>query len=109
MAIIKATCQSCGDVELSPREVNLAVCRKIDWSVYSFTCKTCGENSKGHVNSEQRDALTLTGVKISILPEEYFQGKQLQVSLSALTGKVIENFMAQLNAEDYLSKKVTDW
>lgn len=38
---IKATCPSCGDVELTRQQVRLVVCSVKSWSYYAFTCATC--------------------------------------------------------------------
>jgi hypothetical protein len=43
MTTIKASCPSCGDVELTSAQVRLVVCSIQDWSFYSFTCHTCHE------------------------------------------------------------------
>ena len=38
MTTIKASCPSCGDVELTPQQVRLVVCSVKSWSYYAFTC-----------------------------------------------------------------------
>ena len=43
MTTIKASCPSCGDVELTSAQVRLVVCSIQDWSFYAFTCNTCHE------------------------------------------------------------------
>ena len=43
MTTIKASCPSCGDVELTPQQVRLVVCSVKTWSYYAFTCTTCLE------------------------------------------------------------------
>ena len=43
MTTIKASCPSCGDVELTPPQVRLVVCSVKAWSYYAFTCGTCLE------------------------------------------------------------------
>jgi hypothetical protein len=43
MTTIKASCPSCGDVELTSAQVRLVVCSVQDWSFYAFTCTTCHE------------------------------------------------------------------
>ena len=43
MTTIKASCPSCGDVELTPAQVRLVVCSVKSWSYYAFTCTTCQE------------------------------------------------------------------
>lgn len=41
MTTIKASCPSCGDVELTPQQVRLVVCSVKNWSYYAFTCTSC--------------------------------------------------------------------
>jgi hypothetical protein len=43
MTTIKASCPSCGDVELTPAQVRLVVCSVKSWSYYAFTCSGCEE------------------------------------------------------------------
>ena len=43
MTTIKASCPSCGDVELTPQQVRLVVCTVQSWSYYAFTCTSCLE------------------------------------------------------------------
>jgi hypothetical protein len=43
MTTIKASCPSCGDVELTPQQVRLVVCSVKAWSYYAFTCTSCLE------------------------------------------------------------------
>lgn len=39
--IVKATCPTCGEQELSPADVSLMVCDHAPLSYYAFTCQTC--------------------------------------------------------------------
>ena len=39
--VVKATCQSCGEVELRPIDLRLRVCSTPEASVYHFTCPRC--------------------------------------------------------------------
>lgn len=41
MTTIKATCPRCGEVELTPAEIRLAVCTNAPLSSYGFTCLGC--------------------------------------------------------------------
>ena len=43
MTTIKASCPSCGDVELTPQQVRLVVCSVKSWSYYAFVCTACSE------------------------------------------------------------------
>jgi hypothetical protein len=41
MAIVKATCPDCGDVEVTIAEVQVQVCASTSWATYSFQCPVC--------------------------------------------------------------------
>src|SRR4051812_38380370 len=43
MTTIKASCPTCGDVELTAHQVRLVVCSVRTWSYYAFSCATCLE------------------------------------------------------------------
>lgn len=62
MTIIKATCPSCGDVELNRDQVRLVVHPVHDLSFYGFTCTRCGEPVRKPAGDEVVRLLTLGGV-----------------------------------------------
>ncbi len=41
MTTIKASCPTCGEVELTPVDVRLMVCTEPSLSYYAFDCPTC--------------------------------------------------------------------
>ena len=43
MTTIKASCPTCGDVELTAHQVRLVVCSVRSWSYYAFSCASCLE------------------------------------------------------------------
>jgi len=62
MTIIKATCPSCGDVELSRDQVRLVVHPVADRSFYGFTCTVCGDAVRKPAGDEVVRLLTMGGV-----------------------------------------------
>jgi hypothetical protein len=62
MTIIKATCPSCGDVELSRDQVRLVVHPRAERSFYGFTCTRCGEGVRKPAGDEVVRLLTMGGV-----------------------------------------------
>jgi len=62
MTIIKATCPSCGDVELSRDQVRLVVHPLADRSFYGFTCTRCGDVVRKPAGDEVVRLLTMGGV-----------------------------------------------
>ena len=62
MTIIKATCPSCGDVELSRDQVRLVVHPLAERSFYGFTCTLCGDVVRKPAGDEVVRLLTMGGV-----------------------------------------------
>lgn len=62
MTIIKATCPSCGDVELARDQVRLVVHPVAERSFYGFTCTRCGEGVRKPAGDEVVRLLTMGGV-----------------------------------------------
>jgi len=62
MTIIKATCPTCGDVELAPDQLRFVVSSVSDRSFYAFTCQDCGDRVRKHANAEVVRLLTVGGV-----------------------------------------------
>ena len=60
MTTIKATCPTCGEVELTPADVSLRVCSYAPLSYYAFTCLTCLEEVRKPAD-EQVVALLVSG------------------------------------------------
>ena len=52
MTTIKASCPGCGDVELTPVQVQLVVCTVKSWSYYGFTCPQCQEGIRKPAGSD---------------------------------------------------------
>jgi hypothetical protein len=72
MATIKASCPSCGDVELTPAQVRLVVCSVNDWSYYAFGCTTCGDEVRKPAGTEVQGLLRTGGVAVErwVVPAE---------------------------------------
>jgi len=62
MTVIKATCPSCGDVELTPAQVRLVTSNVPDRSYYSFTCGACGDLVRKPAGDEVVRLLRVGGV-----------------------------------------------
>lgn len=72
MATIKASCPSCGDVELTAPQVRLVVCSVNDWSYYAFTCTTCGDEVRKPAGTDVQSLLRTGGVAVErwVVPAE---------------------------------------
>ncbi|HET9656437.1 MAG TPA: hypothetical protein VFP72_13860 [Kineosporiaceae bacterium] len=62
MTVIKATCPSCGDVELTPQQVRLVTSNLPERSYYSFTCAACGDLVRKPAGAEVVRLLRVGGV-----------------------------------------------
>lgn len=72
MATIRASCETCGDVEVTSEDVTVRVCRDDSAGTYTFTCPTCGDLVVRGAESHIVDLLVNSGVHLVIwsLPEE---------------------------------------
>ena len=64
MTVIKATCPSCGDVELTPQQVRLVTSNLPEGSYYSFTCEACGDLVRKPAGAEVVRLLRVGGVVV---------------------------------------------
>ena len=72
VATIRASCPTCGDVELTSGDVTVLVCSTTSVSSYAFQCPTCDGAVTKPAEPRVVDLLVSTGVKLSVwqLPAE---------------------------------------
>ena len=72
MTTIKASCPTCGEVELTPADVSLMVCSHAPLSYYAFCCPTCREEVRKPADDHVVSLLVSGGVPASVwrLPGE---------------------------------------
>ncbi len=72
MATIRASCPSCGDVELTTKDVSVQVCSANNQGSYSFLCPVCRLAVSKHAEARIVDLLVSSGVRLSVwhLPAE---------------------------------------
>ena len=72
MTTIKASCPTCGEVELTPADVSLMVCSHAPLSYYAFCCPTCREQIRKPADDHVVSLLVSGGVPASVwdLPGE---------------------------------------
>ncbi len=68
MTTIKVTCPECGDIDLTPLDLELSVAPS--WATYSFTCCDCGNAVRKAADSEVVDLLSSAGVPTHMIPAE---------------------------------------
>ena len=71
MTTIKATCPSCGEVSLTPADVELRVDRSGGGdSYYAFSCPRCRQSVRKHADERVVRLLISGGVTVLDLPEQ---------------------------------------
>jgi hypothetical protein len=101
MTTIKASCPSCGDVELRSPEVRLAVCTLPALSYYAFCCPSCATEVRKPANDQVVSLLVAGGItpKLWEMPAE-----MLEPRLAApLTYDELLDFVLELGAVDDLA------
>ncbi len=72
MAIIKASCPSCGDVEMTIGDVQVSLCATTDVGSYAFRCPGCRTAVSKPIDGNVVDVLVASGARLSVweLPAE---------------------------------------
>lgn len=75
MTTIKATCNRCGEVELTPDDVELRVCTYAPASYYVFDCPVCGGSVQKPADDRVIQLLISGGVRAIVweLPGEIME------------------------------------
>ena len=63
MTTIKASCPSCGEVELTSADITLRVCNHAPLSYYSFVCRTCRDEVRKPADDHIISLLVSGGVR----------------------------------------------
>jgi hypothetical protein len=66
MTLIKASCPSCGEVELAPADVALMVCSHAPLSYYAFTCAGCTQEIRKPADDHVVSLLVSGGVPAQV-------------------------------------------
>ena len=64
MARVRATCNHCGDTELSIDDVSVRICREDHDGVYTFTCPECGLSHEKEASRRTLDLLVASGAEV---------------------------------------------
>jgi hypothetical protein len=77
MTTIKASCPTCGEVELTPPDVRLMVCTAAPLSYYAFDCPTCLSEIRKPADDHVVSLLVSGGVPAQVweLPAEAAEHK----------------------------------
>ncbi|MCB0917711.1 MAG: hypothetical protein KDC39_03990 [Actinobacteria bacterium] len=64
MTTIKATCPTCGDVDLKPRDITVVVAPAAGWATYAFACPACEDQITKTADDEVVTLLRGAGVTV---------------------------------------------
>ena len=64
MARVRATCEDCGDVELTITDVVVRICREDAEGTYLFGCPTCGRRHEKVASKRTLDLLVASGASV---------------------------------------------
>ena len=101
MTTIKASCPSCGEVELTPADVSLMVCSHAPLSYYAFSCPGCFDEVRKPADDHVVSLLVSGGVPANVweVPGEALEPKDgPQLSYDDLL-----DFALQLGTTDLLA------
>lgn len=98
MAMIRATCQDCGDVELTTADVTVRVCNHDESGTYRFRCPLCRMTVAKPAEPRVVDLLVASGVTVSRwdLPAELTESR----SGPAIDHDDLLDFHALLNGDE---------
>ena len=105
MTTIKASCPTCGEVELTPADISLMVCSHAPLSYYAFCCPTCTEEIRKPADDHVISLLMSGGVKATVweVPAEALEPKAGPV----LSYDDLLDFVLQLEASDLVAAQAT--
>lgn len=101
MTTIKASCPTCGEVELTPPDVALMVCTSAPLSYYAFSCPACRSEVRKPADDHVISLLMSGGVKATVweVPAEVLEPH----AGPALTYDDLLDFALELAHNDHLA------
>lgn len=105
MTTIKASCPTCGEVELTPTDVSLMVCRQPALSYYAFDCPRCADEVRKPADDHVVSLLVSGGITATMwdLPAEALEVR----GGPRLTYDDLLDFCLHLGETDQLSALAT--
>jgi hypothetical protein len=105
MTTIKASCPTCGEVELTSADITLMVCSHAPLSYYAFDCPNCLDEVRKHADDHVISLLMSGGVQATVweVPEE-----ALEVKFGpSLSYDDLLDFVLALDGDDFLAPHAT--
>ncbi len=105
MTTIKASCPSCGEVELTAKDITLKVCSSAALSYYAFDCPKCEDEVRKPADDHVISLLMSGGVRAQVweIPAEALEPKPGP----RLSYDDLLDFVLHLGADDLLAARAT--
>ncbi len=102
MAVIRATCQDCGDVELRSADLHIRICRQDRAGTYRFRCPQCRMIEVRNAQNEVLEVLLAAGVHCTewSLPHELEE----EHPGPAITHDDLLDFHEMLESQDWFAR-----
>lgn len=102
MATIRASCPTCGDVELTSRDVTVLVCVTNNEGSYAFQCPRCRVAVSKNAEPKIVDLLVSSGVRMNVwqLPAELDEPR----TGDAISYDDLLEFHFELQQDDWMEK-----
>jgi rRNA maturation protein Nop10 len=106
VATIKASCPTCGDVELTTRDVQVLLCATNNQGSYTFRCPECRLAVSKPAEARVVDVLVASGVRLSVwqLPAELEESHEGE----AISYDDLLSFHFELQREDWFDRLTAD-
>lgn len=97
MARVRATCDHCGDTELSIEAVSVRICREDHDGTYTFACPDCDSLHEKEASRRTLDLLVASGASVTFwsVPVE----RLVDLSVGPLTHDHLLDFQDRLQDE----------
>jgi predicted RNA-binding Zn-ribbon protein involved in translation (DUF1610 family) len=106
MTTIKASCPTCGEVEMTSNDVMLMVCNHAPLSYYAFDCPSCADEVRKPADDHVISLLMSGGVRAQVweVPAEALEPK----AGPALTYDDLLDFALLLSNEDDIAARISE-
>lgn len=104
MARIRASCPTCGDVELTVPQVEVRICSTTEEGEYVFDCPSCGQTVSKQAESRTLDLLAASGVQVVTwsMPVE----RVMEPTARPISHDDVLDFHVLLADDDEVSKQI---
>lgn len=102
VTVVRATCATCGDIEMTPQDVCVRVCVDVPMHSYTFSCPVCGLPTGRPIDGQLAELLVTSGSPATLwhLPAEMHEPR----GGTPLTYDDLLDFHEVLEGSDWLDQ-----